>query len=124
MARAGIAETYRVALREYREAQGGNPEAAGVVGLFGKEVDGLSTIVHLNTHGPARTPVLINEWVVEAGQRVWIVRTSQQVSPELTARSEVRLFRAALGDIELTSPDLSPASKAIDTSIDQGLLQD
>ena len=38
----------------------------------------LSSGQNTASNGPAPKPVVVVEWVVEAGQRLWIVRASQE----------------------------------------------
>jgi hypothetical protein len=86
---------YRKALEKYREDQKGDPEEGPTVSLFGEEVTGLESIVGLHIDSEELTPVVITEWVVEAGDRLWIVRASREledypahgVRPTSSARS-------------------------------------
>ena len=72
--------TYERVLRNARLQQGGNFQVAPTVSLFGQQTSGLQTALDLNVDGPIPKPVLINEWVVEAGERMWIIRWSEEQS--------------------------------------------
>ena len=74
------AAAYRRALETYRAARGADPRDGPVIRLFGKDVIGLSSEEELYVRGASSTPVVITEWVVEAGARIWIVRASQELS--------------------------------------------
>ncbi len=99
---------YRAEMRDYRERQGGNPQVGPVAHLFGKQVTSSISIVHLHIDGAIAKPVAIAEWVVEAGDRIWIVRTSEEVSS-----SNAATFADSLGSMELSSPDLSRPSTSV-----------
>jgi len=72
---------YEDALRTARLQQGGNVQDGPTIVLFGQQITGLQTSLALYIDGPAPKPVMIDEWVVEAGERLWIVRWSQEQSP-------------------------------------------
>lgn len=76
----GGAESYRTALTDYRVQQGGTPQPAPAVSLFGQMITGSYSIVDLMTNGEAGQLTLIAEWVVETEDRLWIVRTSRDLS--------------------------------------------
>jgi formylglycine-generating enzyme required for sulfatase activity len=76
----GGAEIYRAALADYRAEQGGTPAPAPAVSLFGQAIAGNYSIVDLITDDESDQPTLIAEWVVEAEDRLWIIRTSRDLS--------------------------------------------
>ena len=79
-AAAGHEDIYRTALREYRLQQGGQVTDGPAATLFGRQVTGIRSSLLLHVDGPVPKPVLIEEWVVEAGNRLWIVRGSEEGS--------------------------------------------
>src|SRR5690242_451942 len=80
VATSGGAVTFRSALRQHRLSQGNILEQEPVATVFGQRVTGMTSLLNLRVEGSIPTPVLINEWVVEAGERLWIVRVSRQQS--------------------------------------------
>ncbi len=112
-------EVYRAALRKYREGQGGDPATGAVTDLFGRQVAGLRSEVDLHIGGGGPTRLVITEWVVAAGDRIWIVRASQEL--ETTAAIEAQsddFLRSAL-DTKLTSDELDQPSTSL-MAMDQG----
>jgi uncharacterized repeat protein (TIGR02543 family) len=75
---SGLKPTYDIALRNYRLQQGGRVQDGLTVTLFGQQVTGLHSLVDLFIDGPVPKPVVIDEWVVEAGDRLWIIRSSEE----------------------------------------------
>jgi hypothetical protein len=78
VASPGGKSEYELLLRNYRLNQGGIVADASRVTLFGQQVSGLRSLVKLNIDGTIRKPVIIEEWVVEAGNRLWIIRASAE----------------------------------------------
>ncbi len=120
-AEPGAADAYRAELRRHREAQGGGPREGPAADLFGDKVTGLRSEVDLHVRGESTTRVRITEWVAEAGDRIWLVRTSQELEgdrtlPEATASGpsfpHVRLGSADLGQpsTSLAAAERSPSS--------------
>ncbi|MBL7064616.1 MAG: PKD domain-containing protein [Anaerolineae bacterium] len=103
-------EVYRATLRDYREKQGGNPQAGPGAHFFGQRVVGSVSVVDLHVDGIVARPVAITEWVVEAGSRIWIVRASQKLPSAEMSRSQVLSLVSPLDSTELNSPDLSRPS--------------
>ena len=81
VAESGLKPAYDIALRNYRLQQGGKVEDGTTVMLFGQEVTGLHSLVDLFIDGPIPKAVVIDEWVVEAGDRLWIIRSSEEQNP-------------------------------------------
>jgi CHAP domain-containing protein len=81
VAEPGGASAYKSELANYRRAQGAEPRPGPVAKILGQDVEGLASVVRLNVDGPTRKRVLIVEWVAEAGERIWIVRASQEQPP-------------------------------------------
>jgi hypothetical protein len=80
VAEPGKVDVYRESLVAYRESQGGAPQEGPVATLFDEEISGIMSTVELFVDVFAPKPVRIVEWVVEAGNRLWILRTSQEIS--------------------------------------------
>ncbi len=79
-AASGGAHAYRAALQEFRSQQGGRPQDVPAVMLFGQAIEGTRSRVMIPIDATGLKPVVIDEWVVQAGNRLWIVRASQQQS--------------------------------------------
>ena len=75
---SGLKPAYDLALRNYRLQQGGKVQDGPSATLFGQEVTGSRSLVDLFIDGPVSKPVVIDEWVVEAGDRLWIIRSSEE----------------------------------------------
>jgi hypothetical protein len=103
LAGPGAAPAYALALRSVRLAQGGQVTSGPAATLFGQRVIGRASVVNLNVDGPELKPILVVEWVVEAGQRLWIVRASQE-QPAGTAGASSATAPSSLSDLVLTSP--------------------
>lgn len=113
-AESGGKTVYDSALRSARLQQGGTVQDGPSVSLFGQQISGTQTVLALNVDGSVPKPVVIDEWVVEAGERLWIVRWSQErVAAALSPQSEI-----SPGDLVLTSSSLNQP-----TTIKQPLVQ-
>jgi len=85
---SGGKDIYDILLRNYRVQQGGKVQDGPTVTLFGKQITGLHTVVELPIDGPIPKPIAIEEWVVEAGNRLWIIRASEeQLTNDLASQS-------------------------------------
>lgn len=108
-------EVYRAALRDHREAQGGNPEAAPAIRLFEKDIAGLRSVVDVPL-GPERlTPLVVAEWVVQAGPRIWIVRASQELDRSTAVAPQLAVLDRLYLGIVLTSDHLDQPSTSLAT---------
>src|SRR5512140_90277 len=81
-ASAGGAAGYRAALRSHRLQQGGRLQAGPTALLFGQPVQATRSALMLFVDAPVQKPVTVDEWVVQAGSRLWIVRASQEEASE------------------------------------------
>jgi len=106
IAESGGKAAYENALRTVRLQQGGAVQAGPTVSLFGQQITALQTVLDLNIDGPVPKPVVINEWVVEAGDRLWIIRWSQEQSPAVLPPQ----MENSPGDLVLTSSNLNHLS--------------
>jgi hypothetical protein len=70
---------YQNALRSHRRFQGGKPVPGPTATLFGQAVTGIASTVYINIDVFEPKPVRIVEWVVEAGNRIWLLRISQEI---------------------------------------------
>lgn len=119
MAESGAVDAYRAGLRRHREAQGGDPRDGPAIRLFEKNVVGLHSEVDVDMRGESPTRVFIAEWVVEAGDRIWLVRASQDLDKCL-AQPRVASLADSLSDLELRSADLEQPSTSL-AAAEQGL---
>jgi hypothetical protein len=113
-------EAYRTALRKYREDQSGDPEEGPTVGLFGEDVTGSTSVVALHIDGEELSQVVITEWVVEAGDRLWIVRASRGLEDDIALRPESALSTSLFSGTELGSTDVRQPSTSL-TAMQQNL---
>ena len=103
IAGAGLKPTYDSALRNYRISQGGSVQDGSTITLFGQQITGSRSLVNLFIDGPVQKHVVIDEWVAEAGERLWIIRWSEEVSTsDLSA-----LSGSSSGDLALESSSLN-----------------
>jgi hypothetical protein len=109
IAQPGGAGAYYSALRSARLGQGGQIFNGPRANLFGQSVVGQATVVSLNLDGPVPKPTLIVEWVVEAGQRLWIVRASQEPTTEGAGGVSASAL-SSFSDLELASHTLDNPS--------------
>jgi PKD repeat protein len=112
-AEAQSEEVYRATLRDYREKQGGNPQAGPTANFFGQRVVASVSVVDLHVDGIVARPVAITEWVVEAGSRIWIIRASRELRSAEMSRSQVLSLVSSPGSTELNSPDVSRPSTSV-----------
>ena len=115
------AEVYRELLAQHRRLQGGRPQRGPVATLFGQQITGSATTVDIYVSVFAPQPVHIIEWVVEAGNRLWIIRISQEAMPPvdnapLSAQEE--RFTTQLVNIDLSSPNLDTPSTSAAAKLD------
>ena len=85
-AEAGIAGQYLQHLEDARLLQGGTVKEGPTASIFGSPVSSIASLVSLKIHGDSPSDVVIVEWVADAGNRLWIIRTSQEVVKRLTNR--------------------------------------
>jgi hypothetical protein len=83
------------------------------VRLFGEDVVGSTSVVDLRIGSQEPTPVAITEWVVEAGERIWIVRASQELGSDSAEQTALLQCRQALSTMELKSDDLHQPSTSL-----------
>jgi hypothetical protein len=113
VAGAGREQAYRAALRAYREGQGGSPRRGAAMHLFGEDVVGVVSVVNLRIRGNEPVPVAVAEWVVEVGERLWIVRASREMGSGAASQSLVPPLDLSPSDLSLSSQDLTRPSSSL-----------
>ncbi len=86
------AATWLTELTAFRTSQGGRTGTAPTATLFGKAAVGIQTHDKIAVDGIHPIAVDIDEWVVPAGQRLWLIRAEQAagtgtLAPDLTVTS-------------------------------------
>jgi hypothetical protein len=109
-AATGEAATYRAKLREYRAAEGGNPQTGPKAMLFGQVVTSDASLLQLPLIYAVNVPTLYVEWVVEAGPRLWIVRIVDQLHDGTTDLSKEGGFLDSLQALIISSDSLNNPS--------------
>jgi len=75
--------------------------------IFGTRVQGKVVLARPSqAESTEETPTLTVEWVAEAGERLWIVRASQEMAPSATTLGRANPFLEALADTVLSSDTL------------------
>ena len=106
-------EIYRSILRKYREEQKGNPEDGPVMNIFDEETTGLTSVVDLHIYGEELTPVAVTEWIVEAGNRIWIIRASQELKGNTIPQPQLASLTDSFSNTKLGSDSLSQPSTSL-----------
>ncbi len=107
IAKPNAAKTYHDAIRAYRakyeiEFEPNGPAAT----LFGQKVSSQVTLAQLRTNTEQLQPTLIVEWVVEAGQRIWIIRIVKQLPDGTKDLSGEQGFLKSLEELTISSDTL------------------
>jgi hypothetical protein len=107
-------DVYRDLLAGHRQSQGGTPQAGPIANLFGQDVISVMSTVNLFIDVFSLKPVRIVEWVVEAGNRLWVLRVSQEiplvedVSDDISNERTInQLTGLSLSGTNLTVPSIS-----------------
>lgn len=107
-AHSGDASLYRAALFVFRAKQGAHPYPGPAATLFGQQVSSEASMVTINLNDATLHPTLIVEWIVEAGPRLWIVRFSEEQTPQgmisLAALAGLRLSSTTLYNPSTLAP--------------------
>jgi hypothetical protein len=114
ISRRGAAGGYAEALTRNRSRQGRVLREAPVANIFGQQVAGSVSIAKLNIDGPVATPVLIVEWVVEAGERLWLVRASQEQPLASPGSEDSTNALALLADLSVSSDSVYAPSTILE----------
>ena len=72
-------------LQQYRASQKASPLPAVTASLFGEQVTGTANLLQLQVDSSTTSPVVVIDWVADAGPRLWVVRASQQLADTSTA---------------------------------------
>lgn len=102
---------YRNALEDFRKSQGAKFKPAPTLNVFGKQVVGLYSIVDLHIGSTSLKPTAIIEWVIEAGNRIWIVRVAQEITISLNL-DQIN----SLNGITINSPNLNTPATSMQKS--------
>lgn len=80
LARANGAALYRTALHQYRAAHGAKQIPNGsALNIFGQKIQGETNIVQLQLgDSPSLQTAVMSEYVAQAGNRLWLVRLTQE----------------------------------------------
>ena len=109
-------DLYREALSEHRKNQGATPEEGPSATFFGQDTTSIMSTVFLNIDIFDPKPVQIIEWLFEAGERLWIVRVSQeiQIIEHLTGESlsDVPGFDDLVVGISISSDNIDAPSSS------------
>ena len=116
VSQSGGAGVYAASLMDYRARQGTLLQREAIVNIFGQQVVGSASVVSLNIDGPIATPVVIVEWVVEAGERLWIIRASHEKPVAGHAIESSSDALALIADLSISSDSLYKPSTIRQTS--------
>ncbi len=113
-AAAGLAGEYLQALKDARIAQDGKVEDGPPASIFGSPVSSIASLVKLRIHGETPSKVAIVEWVADAGERLWIVRYSQEMlDDDQSADSMIDNMIRLVAHVVVSSSDIaSPSTSA------------
>ena len=122
--RGGVDQSLR-ALRTFREEQGGTLVGRPSANLFGKDTTGASYLVKLPIHVEGEEVVLVSEWMVEAGPRLWLVREASIPANDPQLKSETGHQTLSLSsntiDRATTIRDETPKANASTTFVPSDL---
>ncbi len=124
IAAPGMEDIFRNKLREYRSKQNGSPQVGPISSLFGRQTQGSVSVINTNISGSIKKPVVITEWVVEAGQRIWIIRTSQEYLKELTPNSELQTAFNLFSGLSISSKNIDQPSTLLHSLENQPTMGD
>ncbi|HYZ02667.1 MAG TPA: CHAP domain-containing protein, partial [Candidatus Binatia bacterium] len=100
VAKQGAAAEYRAQLQSDRQKQGAQVTTGPAASLFGNQVTSQVAVVTSAGMAASNKPVVVVEWVAEAGNRIWLVRASAQVDA-----ADQPGFVGALSDLRVQSSD-------------------
>jgi len=108
-AQPGIAETYLQMLRQERVQSGGTVVTGPTASLLGRSSTALASMVSIPIKPNQPVPVLVVEWVFEAGDRVWILRINQLFDSSSTIQAQTE----PLAQVKLESPAINTPSASL-----------
>ncbi len=82
-------QSYLSALQRLRDQQNAASLQSHQIRLFDQIVDGISNQVLLNISGPEKQSVIIDEWVIQYHDRIWLLRISQLDTTKYAAFSSL-----------------------------------
>jgi len=111
VASPGIGETYRALAFAPFSGEVINYFAAPMIQIFDQKVPGQSVLVPNNIGNPAKSQQLIIKWIVEAGNRVWII--SLVFIDDNFGNINTLFSKNSIHDISLTSSNVGLPSISI-----------
>jgi hypothetical protein len=78
-----------------------------VATIFGQQITGQVSLVETSVLRGTPTPLVVVEWVVEAGPRLWIVRVEKELSAGTQDLNSSLAFLQSLGQIVVSSDNLA-----------------
>lgn len=116
VARAGGSVEYVSALRKYWQSSGATIESGPPALLFGQSVVGQVVHTNLILSDGQRKPALLIEWVVDAGQRLWVVRATREIDTNLSQQDFDSLINQMRGMSSSSDSLQAPTSVKPDLS--------
>lgn len=113
VAQAGMEKQYRAQLKQYRISQGASSQAGPAAVLFGKSIVGTLSVVDIRINTSSKKPVLIVEWVVEAGKRLWIVRAAREYTGDKSVTEQTAAANTLLSQLNVDSANLDQPSSLL-----------
>lgn len=115
-AQPGGADNYRAFLLQYRTNAGDQPQTGPTIQLFGQAIQGLVSL--RQPLDPTITQAtVIYEWVVEAGQRIWLIRVTQLQQAGIKSLAQLSSAFTTMQALSMSSNTLNQPT-TIDTSLD------
>lgn len=109
IARHGGAAGYLSAILNYSAKSGAlvQTEADGpIASIFGQQVRGQVSLINTPVLRETPTPLVMVEWVVEAGPRLWIVRVEKELPAGTRSLSGSAAFLQSLSQVTISSDTL------------------
>lgn len=103
-AQEGGAEDFKSALQVRRSRQGAVAIATPTITIFGDAVKGYASSMPILVGAAEKQIALISEWVIERGQRIWIIRATKQITQ--ATDTQTVLERATATVITSINPDI------------------
>ncbi len=97
--------SYREALQGLRNQQGSITLHTQTAKMFSKDIDGISNKISLNVPGNEEQFLIIDEWITQLSNRVWLLRISQLAVNHTTSSSLYNYINVI--DIDSNQPSIS-----------------
>ena len=106
-------------LTDHWEKQGGTVQKGPIASLFGQEVSSTKSIVDVFLTVDKTTTTQIYEWAVEAGDRVWLLRFSQEVDSAGGIEEQIQKDKKGdkLVNLEIISENLDSPSSILNNKL-------